>query len=72
MRVINFYIYGLLPISFVIQEQSDLCECKNWYFGNSENVDYMVEVVITPNKIVETFSFSKEHILDRLEKLKAP
>lgn len=72
MKVINFYIPDLPPIQFVIQEQSDLYECKNWYLDNSEVVSYMGEEIITPNKIVETFTFSKSHILDRLEKLKAP
>lgn len=72
MRVINFYIPSLQPIEFVLQEQSDLCGCINWYLENSESVVFMVEEFITPRKIVETFSFSKGHILDRLEKLKAP
>lgn len=72
MRVIHFYIPGLYPIEFVIQEQSDLCECKNWYLDNSECVVFMAEEFMTPNKIVETLTFSKAHILDRLEMLKAP
>lgn len=72
MRTINFYIPGLHPIRFIIQEQSDLCECKNWHLDNSECVVFMVEEFITPHKIVETFAYSKTHILERLEKLKAP
>lgn len=72
MIVINFYIPGLHPIEFVIQEQRDLCICKNWYLENSEHVVFMVEEIITPHKIVEKFYFSKEHIMGRLEMLKAP
>lgn len=71
MIVINFYIPGLHPFEFVIQEQSDLYECKNWYLDNSECVVFMVEEFITAHKIVEKFSFSKGHIMERLEKLKA-
>lgn len=68
----KFLYTGLNPIELVIQEQSDLCECKNWYLDNSECVVFMAEEFITPHKIVENFIFSKAHMLDRLEKLKAP
>lgn len=72
MRVINFYIPGLHPIKFLIQEQSDLCDCKNWYLEDREKVVFMAEEFMTHHKIVETFTYSESHILDRLEKLKAP
>lgn len=72
MIVIKFYIPRIRPIRFVIQDQSDLCECKNWYLENREQVAFMVDLYLTHCKKVEITTFTPANILDRLEKLKAP